>query len=217
MIIKSKPLPPFFLSCGAFLIGLLFKRRFNKLIIREAEIRAGHSYLLMCNHFSFWDGFLAFYLMNKEIRKPDGMKRLYIMSLKKQMEKNPWLRYVGSFSVDPGKRSIAESFDYAAEILSEPGNLLLFFPQGKLESCHIRNIQFEDGIRQIIPQIKGNCQLIWSSNIIEYFESIKPSVYFNMLDCGTNDAFDFELLKERVNKHHKDALRANIRFTDEGT
>ncbi len=133
------------------------------------------------------------------------------------MEKNPWLRYVGSFSVDPGKRSIAESFDYAAEILSEPGNLLLFFPQGKLESCHIRNIQFEDGIRQIIPQIKGNCQLIWSSNIIEYFESIKPSVYFNMLDCGTNDAFDFELLKERVNKHHKDALRANIRFTDEGT
>ena len=143
------------------------------------------------------------------------MKRLYIMSLKRQMQKNPWMRYIGSFSIDPGKYSIQESFNYAAEVLSEPGNLLLFYPQAKLESSHIRYIKFEDGIAEIVPKIKGNCQLIWSSNLIEYFESLKPSVYFNMLDCGTNNEFDFDTLKKKVNEHHQQAIAKNIRFTNE--
>ena len=143
------------------------------------------------------------------------MRKLYIMSVKKQMEKNWWLRYIGSFSIDPGKRSIDESFAYAAAILSEPGNLLLFYPQAKLESKHIRHIHFEDGLNQIIPQIKGNCQLVWSSNIIEYFESTKPSLYYNLLDCGTNGDYDFERLKQKVNLHHRAAIKENFRFTEE--
>lgn len=213
MIIKSKPLPPFFFKTGAWLFGQLFKRRFNKMLISPVDIKPGHSYILMCNHFSFWDGFWAFYLCRKVLWKKGCMKRMYIMSLKKQMEKNPWLRYCGSFSVEPGKRSIRESFEYAAEVLSEPGNLLMFFPQGKLESCHVRNIQFEEGLAEIVPLIKGNCQLLWSSNLVEYFESVKPTVYFDMLDCGTAGTFNFEALKQKVNQHHREAMQRNIRYT----
>lgn len=215
MIIKAKPLPPFFFRCGAILIGWLLKRRFNKLLIRDIEVRPDHSYLLMCNHFSFLDGILAYYLCNRVLKKKQVMKHLYIMSLKKQMQKNKWLRYCGSFSVDPGKRSIQESFAYAAEVLSTPGNVLLFYPQGNLESCHIRHIQFQDGLKEIVPQVKGPCQLIWSSNLIEYFESTKPSVYFNLLDCGTNQEFDFKALSQKVNAHHRMVIEKNIRFTKE--
>lgn len=215
MIIKSKPLSPFFFSCGAILIGWLLKRRFNKLVIRDIALRPDHSYLLMCNHFSFLDGILAYYLCDQVLKKKNVMKQLYIMSLKKQMEKNKWLRYCGSFSVDPGRRSIRESFDYAAEVLSTPGNVLLFYPQGNLESSHVRHIQFQDGLREIIPNVKGACQLIWSSNLVEFFESTKPSVYFNLLDCGTNGEFDFEALKQNVNTHHRQAIAKNIRFTEE--
>ncbi len=215
MIIKSKPLTPFFFKSGAWLLGLLFKRRFNKMVINEVPVKPNHSYILMCNHFSFWDGFWAYYLCRKVLWKEGGMKRMYIMSLKKQMEKNPWLRYCGSFSVDPGRRSIKESFEYAAEVLSEPGNLLIFYPQGKLESCHIKRIQFEHGLAEIVPIIKGKCQLLWSSNIIEYFESIKPSVYFHMLDCGTNNGFNFNALQQQVNQHHREALQRTVRYTDE--
>jgi hypothetical protein len=213
MIIKAKPLTPFFFKFGAIVLGFYLKRKFNKLIIRDIPIKPGHSYLLMCNHCGFLDGIWAYYLCNKVLWKKNGMKRLYIMSLKKQMEINKWLRYCGSFSVDPGKRSVRESFAYAAEVLSEPGNLLLFYPQAKLESCHVRNIHFEDGIKEIIPKIKSNCQLIWSSNLIEYFESTKPSLYFNMLDCETNQEFDFESLKQKVNSHHKQSMEKNVRFT----
>ncbi len=215
MMIKSKPLHPFFFWWGALFVSVFLKTRFNKIKVKEIDIKPGHSYILMCNHFSFLDGFLAYYLSNRFFRKKNGMRKLYIMSIKKQMEKNWWLRYIGSFSIDPGKRSIDESFAYAAEVLSEPGNLLLFYPQAKLESNHIRHIHFEDGLNQIIPQIKGNCQLVWSSNIIEYFESTKPSIYYNLLDCGTNKDYDFELLKQKVNLHHRATIEQNFRFTEE--
>ena len=110
---------------------------------------------------------------------------------------------------------VNESLEYTAEILSVPGNLLLFFPQGNLESSHVREIVFKEGLSQIVPQIKGNCQLIWSSNIPEYLESLKPSIYFNMLDCGTNHTFNLETLKEQVNNHHRKSLKKNFRFTEE--
>ena len=215
MIIKSKPLSPFLFKVVSVLIGWILKRRFNKLVVRDIEIKPGHSYLLMCNHFSFLDGILAYYLCDKVFKEKKVFRNLYIMSLKKQMQKNKWLRYFGSFSVEPGKRSIKESFDYASEVLSTPGNVLLFYPQGNLESSHVRYIQFQNGLKEIAPNVKGKCQLIWSSNLIEYFESTKPSVYFNLLDCGTNEDFDFEALKKKVNTHHLSSTVKNIRFTEE--
>ena len=214
MIIKAKPLSTFWLKVGGYLLTKFFSIfYFNKLIIRPVEIKSNHSYILSCNHFSFGDGFLGFYLAYQVLIKQGKMKRLYIMSLKKQMEINWWLRYLGSFSVEPGKLSVRESMAYAAEILDEPGNLLLFFPQGNLESCHIRTIEFQDGLAEIVPRIKGKCQLLWTSTIGEYFESIRPSVYFNMLDCGTNEEFNFDRLQQDVNRHHKKAIKQNIRFT----
>ena len=215
MIIKAKPLPSTILEWAAIIATRLFRGRFNKMIIKEAEIKPGHSYLLMCNHFSFLDGFLAIYLCLHGIHKRQPLKGFYIMSLKKQMEKNWWLKHIGAFSIVPGSKSMEESLSYAAEILSTPGNLLLYYPQGNLESAHVRYIEFKSGLSTIIPKIKGDCQLIWCSILTEYFESIKPSVYFNMLDCGTNQEFNFESLKEKVNKHHLQAIKNNIRFTEE--
>ena len=130
------------------------------------------------------------------------------------MQKNKWLKYMGSFSVEPGRRSIKESFDYAAEVLGQPGNVLLFFPQGKLESSHIRHIQMEHGIKEIAHRIKGNCQLIWCSTTLEYFESTKPSINYNMLDCGTNNDFNFDELKAKVNTYHLNTLNKYVRFTN---
>lgn len=215
MIIKAKPLKPFFFKFAAFILNLFIKARYNKQVIHPIDIKPGHSYILMCNHFSFADGFFAYYLCNKAFWGSNKMRQLYIMVLKKQMQKNKWLQHVGCFSVDPGRRSIQESFNYAAEVLSTPGNLLLFYPQGNLESHHITHIHFEDGLKEIVPLIKGPCQLIWCSNIIEFFESTKPSIHYNMLDCGTNKDFDFDALKSKVNTFHLNTLNKYVRFTQQ--
>lgn len=216
MIYKSKPLSPFLFRVFAWIISLFLKTRCRKLNIHPVGLKPGHSYILMCNHFSFWDGFWAYYICNKYFLNK-GMKKLYIMSLKKQMDKNKWLRYIGSFSIDPGKRSIQESFDYAADILSEPGNLLLFYPQGKLESMYIRHIKFDEGLYEIVTRIKGDCQLIWNSTTLEFFESVRPTIDGSMLDCGTNHNFDFTALKKKVDEFHISAIKRNIRYTQEDT
>ncbi len=215
MIIKAKPLPTKVLEWMAIIATRLFRRRFNKMIINGAEIKPNHSYLLMCNHFSFLDGFLAIYLCLHGIHTKQPLMGFYIMSLKKQMKMHWWLKYIGAFSISPGRPSAEESLDYAAEVLSTPGNLLLFYPQGNLESQYVRHIEFKDGVSQIVPKIKGDCQLLWCSILTEYFESLKPSIYFNLLDCGTNHDFDFDVLKENVNKHHRKAIQSNMRFTKE--
>jgi hypothetical protein len=215
MIIKSRPLSPTLFKIGAFLIGLVMNSKCKKLLIEPVPFKPNHSYILMCNHLSFWDGFWAAYMCNKVLFKQGYMKKLYIMSLKKQMEKNKFLQYIGSFSIEPRRRSMRESFEYAAEILSEPGNLLLFYPQGNLESAFIRYIKFDEGLHEIVPMIKGDCQLIWSSNLIEFFESFRPTIYGYMLDCGTNKEFDFEDLKKKVNEHHLKSIHRNIRYTTE--
>nr|WP_294897333.1 glycerol acyltransferase [uncultured Pedobacter sp.] len=215
MIIKPKKFPAPLFKIGFYFISWLVSKRFNKLIINIIDFKADTSYLLLCNHFSFWDGFLATYLVRNSIHKQCGIKGLNFMSVKKQMQMNPWLKYTGSFSVEPGKISSGESVAYAAELLSKPGNVLVLYPQGNLESCHVRDIEMKDGINAIIPQIKGNCQIIWSSNLPEYFESLKTSVYFHMLDCGTNQDFDFDELNKKINDFHKEALQKQIRFTNE--
>jgi len=214
MIIKAKQLPINILEKAANFVSWVVKRRFNKMIINEANIKPNHSYLLMCNHFSFWDGFWAIYVSLKGIHKHQPVKGFYIMSLKKQMEKHWWLKYIGAFSISPGLRSVEESLTFAAEILSTPGNLLLFYPQGNLESSHVRNIKFKEGVATIVQKINGDCQLIWCSVLTEYFESLKPSVYFNLLNCGTNHEFDFETLKQKVNEFHIQAMKKNFRFTE---
>jgi hypothetical protein len=215
MIIKAKPLPFFLIKWGSLFLMWFFRRRFNKMVINPIDIKPNHSYILMCNHFGFLDGFFAYYLTFKMIDKQQKLKGLYTMSVKKQMEKNWWLKYCGSFSVEPGKWSIKESLEYAAELMNTPGNILLFFPRAELESQHIRHIEFKDGINEIVNRIKGDCQLIWSSNLLEYFESTKPSTYFNVLDCGDNHNFDFDTLKQNVNVHHLQSMKKLVRFTKE--
>jgi len=126
-----------------------------------------------------------------------------------------WLRRLGSFSIDPGKRSITESFDYAGEILSTPGNLLLYYPQGELESIYIRHIKFDAGISEIIARTQGKCQLIWCSSFAQYFENFRTSVYTYMLDCGTNQHFDFEAIKQNINQHHLKSMARTTRYTVE--
>lgn len=215
MIIKPKTLPKSFYLFGTKFLSWFLKKRFNKLNIQDIPIQSDCSYLLMCNHLGFWDGIWALYLTYKAVHKKQNLSGFNIMILKKQLQKNLWLRYLGCFSIAPNSKTSLESLAYAAEILNKPGNILIMFPQGNLDSQYVRHIVVKDGIDKILSQVEGKCQLIWSSNLVEYFESLKPSVYFKMLDCGTNADFNFEELKSKINAHHQQAIQKQFRFTIE--
>ena len=215
MILKPKKILYLGWNPAATILCWLLKRKFNKLLIHNIDIKPNCSYLLLSNHIGFWDGFWGAYLVYKLINKKAPMRSFFAMSLKKQLQKNQWLRYFGCFSVAPFGKSKEESISFAAKILNQPGNTLLFYPQGNLESNYIRQIDFKEGIADILAKTDSECQIIWTTNLIEYFESLKPSVYFHLLDCGTSKDFNLSQLSEKINQHHRAAIQKQFRFTSE--
>ena len=178
------------------------RKAFKVLKHDDVEVFPGHSVLLLCNHFSWWDGFFSGHLTQTYLKRD-----FFIMMQEDHLQKRMFFNRVGGFSINRKSKEVVESLQYAAKLLDNPNNLVAIFPQGALESNHIDEINIERGIDYIVKKIKGDCQVIYYSAFIEYFESLKPSVYFRFLNCGTNHDFDFEKVKVMINDHHKKALK----------
>ncbi len=181
------------------------RKAFNVLKHDQVEIMPGHSILLLCNHFSWWDGFFAGHLTQTCLHRD-----FHIMMQEDHIEKRLFFNFLGGFSINRKSKEVVKSLQYAAQLLDNPKNLVTVFPQGELISNHTKEINIERGIDYIVKKIKGDCQIIYYSAFIEYFESLKPSVYFHFLDCGTNHDFDYETVKSLINEHHKKALKEQI-------
>ncbi len=127
-----------------------------------------------------------------------------------QLQKQMWLRGLGSFSVNRTSRDMFTSMQYAANQLDRPENSVAIFPQGSLQSNHCSEIRLEKGISYIIKNIKGDCQIVYVSVLIDYFESFKPTAYFHLMDGGTNHDFNFEKLSGQINDFQQQALKNQI-------
>lgn len=181
------------------------RKDFNVMRFNTIDIKPGHSVLLLCNHFSWWDGFWSDWIATKVMHH-----KFHIMMQHDHIEQRTWLRFMGGFSINRHSKDVVISLNYTAQLLNDPANMVTVFPQGELVSNHATEINIERGIAHIIKKIKGDCQIIYYSAFIDYFESFKPSVYFHLLDCGTNKDFDFERLKQQINDHHKKSLAEQV-------
>lgn len=181
------------------------RRAFNRLVVTPFTPKPGHSVLLLCNHFSWWDGlwgnYLAYWHLNRH---------LYIMMQEDHLQKRMLLNLFGGFSINRSSREMIKSLQYAAGLLNNPENLVVVFPQGELISNHITEIKVEKGIERLIKNIKGPCQIVYNCALIDYFESLKPSVFFHLYDCGVAGEVTFDELITRINTFHQQALKAQI-------
>jgi 1-acyl-sn-glycerol-3-phosphate acyltransferase len=190
-----------------FAMYMRFRMRsyFNRLVVSPFMPREGHSILLLCNHFSWWDGLWGNYLAYWHLNR-----KLYIMMQEDHLQKRMLLNLFGGFSINRSSRAMIESLQYAANLLNNPQNLVVVFPQGKLISNHITEIEVERGIELLIKNIKGPCQIIYSCALIDYFESLKPSVFFHLFDCGIVGKTSFAKLTQQINEFHRQALKDQI-------
>jgi len=181
------------------------RRAFNRLVVTPFTPKPGHSVLLLCNHFSWWDGlwgnYLAYWHLNRH---------LYIMMQEDHLQKRMLLNLFGGFSINRSSREMIKSLQYAAGLLNNPENLVVVFPQGELISNHTTEINVEKGIERLIKNIKGPCQIVYNCALIDYFESLKPSVFFHLYDCGVAGEVPFDELITRINAFHQHALKAQI-------
>ena len=113
-----------------------------------------------------------------------------------------YVKYGGAFSINKKSRGMLESLDYAAELLENPQNLVLIFPQGKLYSNFANEINFEKGMMKIIQKAEGNFQLLFATTFIQYFKHRKQSVtvYLKREEYAGKS---FEDLKEAYQNHYE--------------
>ncbi|MCD8742550.1 lysophospholipid acyltransferase family protein [Mucilaginibacter roseus] len=180
-------------------------KAFNRVVVMPFEPKPGHSVLLLCNHFSWWDGFFGNYLAYWHLKR-----KLYIMMQEDHLRKRMLFNLFGGFSIEKGSREMIKSLQYAAGLLNDPENLVVVFPQGELISNHATEIEIGNGIERLIKNIKGPCQIVYSCVLIDYFESLKPSAFIHLFDCGVAGELPFEQLVSNINACHKQALANQI-------
>lgn len=181
------------------------RKAFNRLEVMPFTPKPGHSVLLLCNHFSWWDGLWGNYLAYWHLKR-----KLYIMMQEDHLQKRMLFNLFGGFSINRSSREMIKSLQYAAGLLNDPENLVVVFPQGELISNHTTEIKVEKGIERLIKNIKGPCQIVYNCALIDYFESLKPSVYFHLFDCGTAGEVSFDELSQKINTYHQQALKDQV-------
>jgi 1-acyl-sn-glycerol-3-phosphate acyltransferase len=149
----------------------LVKRNFRQVNFNFIEVSKSKSVLLLANHFSWWDGFLLYYINHKVLKK-----QFHVMVIEETVQKVSFFKYMGAFSVNKNTREILTSLDYAAKLLNDPENLVLIFPQGKLFSNFIDKVSFEKGLLKILQSAAGRFQIVHAATFIEGLQYKKPSV-----------------------------------------
>lgn len=202
MIIKAKHhfvIHPIFKLFSRVMIN----RHFDHIeVIGNVEMSGERSVLLLSNHCSWWDGFWQLNLNERVLKK-----KFHFMMLEEQLKKHWYFNYTGGFSVKKSARSAVETLQYSAELLAHPNNLVLMFPQGKVESIHKKFITFEKGVEKILLRTdRSKVQIVFLVNSIDYFINMKPVLYhyitaYNGIDISS------AALEESYNVFYKESIK----------
>lgn len=152
--------------------------------------------LLITNHNSWWDGFWVKYV-NLEIFK----RKFHFMMLEEQLRKFWFLNYTGGFSVKKNSKSIIETIDYTRQLLSNKNNLVLMYPQGKIQSMHNPDFTFERGIEHILKKMKNPVQVIFMVSLVDYFSNDKPGLFLYLQEYVGND-FKTEAIQLEFSRYY---------------
>jgi hypothetical protein len=102
--------------------------------------------------------------------------------LQEQLEVRMMLSKTGAFSIKKGSRSMLDSLNYAGELLSDPGNMVVMFPQGAIHSIYERPIIFEKGWYRIIQRASNPIQVVFFHALVDYYSRRKPTLNFYLYD-----------------------------------
>ncbi len=181
----------------------MIRHHFSQVTIKGEWVDRDLPVILIGNHFSWWDGFIANYLNNKLFKKV-----FHVMMLDEELKKRRFLSRAGAFSIDRGKRSVVDSLTYAAEILQNKQNLLTLYPQGKFQSVHTRPIVFEKGYFTILKKARETgFQLVFYLALTDYFELSRPKLMIYLKEQPFTPEMTAGELEMLYNAFYLDAAR----------
>ncbi len=150
----------------------LMKKNFRSVHFIDDPGPTSRPLLIIGNHFSWYDGFFINHYNNEVLKK-----KFHVMMLEEQLKNRMFLNKSGAFSINPGSKDIIESLQYSARILENPGNMLLIYPTGEIQSSYISSFSFMKGLDRII---NPGTEIRFYACLVDYFSHRVPSarIYF---------------------------------------
>ncbi|GET33791.1 hypothetical protein PbJCM13498_26540 [Prolixibacter bellariivorans] len=158
--------------------------------------------LLIGNHFSWWDGFIA-YRINRKFWK----KQFHVMMLEKELSQRMFLNNAGAYSINKGNRSILETMNYTAEILQTPNNLVVIYPQGRIQSLYNHSFSFEKGIRYLTNRSNLNFRIVYYVALVDYFSNRRPGLYLYFQDKGLSGSSSYPDIENDFNHFYRECIK----------
>lgn len=152
----------------------LLKKYFHDFILINdfPSIRDDKSLIVAPNHFSWWDGFFVYYSLRKLTKK-----KTYIMMLEEQLKRYWFFQKIGCFSVNPNnKQSTIVTMKYTMELLNNPDNCVVIFPQGELEPFDKNPLSYNKGIEFLAEHSNNEFDILPVANKIYYTNQKLPFV-----------------------------------------
>lgn len=157
----------------------LVKNNFRSVTFVDDPGPTGKALLIIGNHFSWYDGFFMNYYNNLVLKK-----KFHVMMLEEQLKGRMFLNKSGAFSINPGSRDIIESLRYSSQLLADPGNMLLMYPTGQIQSSYISSFSFMKGLDRIL---EGNDpEIRFYACLVDYFSERKAAAWIYFSDAPDN-------------------------------
>ena len=156
------------------------------------------------NHFSWWDGFFIDYTLSHF-----SNRKIYMLMLEEQLKRYWFFQKVGAFSINPkNPKSIKTTFDYIIEVVCNPKNVLLFYPQGEIEDYVKRPLKVKEGLKTILNMTHSKVNILPVAFKIKYGNTKKPDllVRFGETIASSKAKEDFNLFI--------DSFNSNVDFLD---
>ncbi|WP_113654233.1 lysophospholipid acyltransferase family protein [Pedobacter namyangjuensis] len=182
-------------------ISYIINKNFCAFTNNKISINPNEAILLLANRFSWWDGYMLFQL-NKRVLK----KKFHVLVTAEDYQKTSYLKYFGAFAPEAKGKDLLETLTYAGQLLNDPQNLVLIFPQGKIRSIHVSQIAFEKGIMQVLNASQKKFQTVFAVTLVDYFNSRRPKAKTYLTKWQAEEYVSLQLLKSEFNKHYDNAV-----------
>ena len=132
-------------------------------------------------------------------------RKFHFMMREDQLLRYCFFNRTGGFSVNKGSREVLKTLAYTSQLLDDKRNMVLIYPQGRLQSLYRKEFVFEKGIERLVDGRQSKLHIVLSANMIDYLADKKPSVtmyirdYWGTLSCAE--------LERGYNDFYADCLR----------